>query len=135
MAGDAPTIERADDFLGKAIVHIEQKGLTNGNSAYMFSTPKNDLSIWYNQLKEAKKTTEDIIMRAGNDHSSAMQLEKSNALMKIREVVLDNSSSGTSVTLPANISWYPNQWLMLIWWSVTGSLLVVGWFIALQDYY
>jgi hypothetical protein len=74
-------------------------------------------------------------MRAGNDHSSAMQLEKSNALMKIREVVLDDSSSGTSVTLPANISWYPNQWLMLIWWSVTGILLVVGWFMALQDYY
>lgn len=137
LSGDAPTVERADKFLGQAISYIEKKSLTTGNSAYIFSTPQNDLSIWYDQLKGAKETTHDLLEKAKNDPTSVTQLERDNALMKIREVVLDNSSSGTSVTLPTNITWFPFQWGMLIWWWASILIATGGWFLVFKssDYY
>ena len=137
LAGDAPTIEKADEFLGMAVSYIEKKQLTNGNSAYIFTTPTNDLKIWYGQVRGAKDTAESIIKRATQNPASVSQLERDNALMKIREVVLDNSQSGTSVTTPASITWFPYQWVMVIWWWITILIAVAGWFLifATSDFW
>jgi len=127
LAGDAPTVERADEFLGQAVSYIKKQNLTSGNSAYIFKTPKNDVGIWYNQLKGAKETTETLLAKLAKDPTSVSQLERDNALMKIREVVLDDTQSGVSVTTPDHITWFPDQWLILIWWIVSIIFAAIGW--------
>ncbi len=133
LAGDAPSVERADEFLGKALSNIEARGLTQGNSAYFFHNPNADLSIWHSQIVGAKQTTASIIERANADPASVTQLERDNALMKIREVLLDEGDSGTKVTEPTHITVFPNQWTFLLlylvsivfgfifwaWWHIT----------------
>jgi len=100
--------------------------LTSGNSAFIFHTPRNDVGIWYEQINGAKETASRLLEKIKEDPESVSQLEKDNALMKIREVVLDLGESGTKITTPKNISWFPNQWLMLILWIVSPILLVWG---------
>jgi|GEM_PF-4101285 len=130
LAGDAPNIEKADKFLGQALAHIEKENLTSGNSAYMFKTPINDVGIWHEQIKGAKDTTEDIIKRIKENPLAVSQLERDNALMKIREVVLDGSKKGTKVTLPDAITWFPYQWGMLIWWCMSVISAIAGWLLV-----
>ncbi|NTU69860.1 hypothetical protein HGB13_03520 [bacterium] len=127
LAGDAPNIERADQFLGQALSYIEKESLTNGNSAFFFHTPTNDIGIWYEQIKGAKETTADIIKKSKDNPATVSQLERDNALMKIREVVIDNSQKGTSVTVPAHITWFPYQLAMLFWWWASVILFIMGW--------
>jgi len=126
LAGDAPTVEKADSFLGTALNAIEHRGLTSGNSAFIFHKPNADLGIWYNQIKGAKETTATVLKRASTDPGSLTQLERDNALMKIREVVLDNSSGGITVTTPPNITWYPQQWGILMGIIISAIILVIG---------
>lgn len=128
LAGDAPNVVRADEFLGQALDYIEKENLTSGNSAYIFHTPKNDVGIWYEQIKGAKETTAALLKKAKENPESVSQLEQDNALMKIREVVLDSSKSGTKVTLPDAIAWFPYQWGMLVWWWISTIINMVGWF-------
>lgn len=124
LSADAPSIKKADHFLGKSLEYLERKNLTKGNSAYLFHTPSNDVGIWYEQIKGAKETTEDILKR--DSSVIVAQLEKDNALMKVREVILDEGSSGTEVTLPAHLATFPYQWLFLLWWIVTIIVLIIG---------
>ncbi len=112
LAGDAPTIERANVFLGNALKAIEARGLTSGNSALLFHMPTQDLGIWYQQIKGAQQTTTTIIEKEKSGIPVA-QLERDNALMKIRETVLDQGES-TNVTAPENAWIYPYQWLFTI---------------------
>lgn len=103
LAASAPTVERADEFLGKAIDGIERKGWTSGNSALFFRNPDMDLAIWYSQITGAKATTSDIMGR------DATQLERDNALMKIREVLTEDGEKGTKIDCPGNLTWFPGQ--------------------------
>lgn len=125
LAGDAPNIEKADEFLGKALEYIEENELTRGNSAILFKTPDADLRIWYEQLLGAKRTTEDVLESLRKDPASIDQLTRDNALMKLREVVLDEGSDGTEVTLPANISWYPYHYAITLMWCLVIALWIV----------
>jgi len=51
LAGDAPNVQKADEFLGKALEYMERNNLTSGNSAFIFHTPSADVGIWYGQIK------------------------------------------------------------------------------------
>lgn len=113
LASDAPTVERAAGFLEQAVSYIEEKGLTEGNSSWIVKTPTNDIGIWYEQLKSAQSVLRGIIEREG-DEGSISQIERDNALMKLREVLLDVGES-TTVTLPAYISLYPYQKMVMYW--------------------
>ncbi|MBU1199185.1 MAG: hypothetical protein KKE98_00120 [Nanoarchaeota archaeon] len=131
LAGDAPNIQKADEFLKQALDYMEQKNLTSGNSAYIFPTPQSNLSIWYEQIKGTKETVSELIQKGEN----STQLEKDNALMKIREVVLDQGEKGTHVTLPPNITWYPKHWVMLFDWIVSILLICIGGYLIFREYY
>ncbi|KKU55121.1 MAG: hypothetical protein UY41_C0024G0007 [Candidatus Moranbacteria bacterium GW2011_GWE1_49_15] len=133
LAGDAPNIERADNFLDKAIRYIERENLTSGNSAIIFSKPSNDVGVWYEQIKGAKETTENLLAKEKVDPASVSQLDKDNALMKIREVLLDDSSSGTKVTAPDWISWYPHQHAIAGWWIMAGIVFCIGLYFKTND--
>lgn len=133
LAADAPSIKLADKFLGKALNYIEENNLTEGNSAFIFHTPSADVGIWYNQIRGAKETTSGIINRIQKDSTSVTQLEMDNALMKIREVVMDAGEKGISITKPTKIIYYPHQWAMLIWWILSALVLGIGILIAMSD--
>ncbi|MEK6926457.1 MAG: hypothetical protein AABW50_04230 [Nanoarchaeota archaeon] len=132
LAGDAPTVEKANEFLGKALGFLENNGLTSGNSAFFFKKPDADIGIWYNQIKGAYSTTQDILERMRNSASPVSQLEKDNALMKIREVVLDAGKNGVEVTVPAHISWFPHQLLMLFLWTLSVGFIIFGFAILIE---
>ncbi len=126
LAGDAPSVEKADMFLGRALGYIEKKNLTSGNSAFVFNTPSNDVGIWYEQIRGAKETTAKLLERKKKDPNSVSEMEASNTLMKIREVVLDASDGKTTVTLPASMDWFPYRWIMTIMWWSAALLTVAG---------
>jgi len=128
LAGDAPTVELASAYLDSAMVFIESKHLTSGNSAYMFHTPKNDLGVWYDQLKGAKEAAASMLQRKQTDPASVTQDEQNLALIKIRDVVVDQGKKGIEVTAPDHITWFPNQWLILILWIVSIIVAAIGWF-------
>lgn len=108
LAGDAPSIKKADEFLASALGYIEREKLTSGNTGVIFrGYPTNDCAVWYEQIQGAKATTDSILTKIAEDPESVTQLEKDNALMKIREVVLDQGNDGTSVTHPEWISLHP----------------------------
>lgn len=132
LSADAPSIQKADHFLGEALKYLERKKLTKGNSAFLFRTPSNDVGIWYEQIKGAKETTEDILKR--DSLVTVAQLEKDNALMKVREVILDEGSSGTEVTLPAHLTTFPYQWLFFLWWIFTVIVLIIGIIVWRREY-
>lgn len=123
LAGDAPSVQRANEFLGKALSYMESHNLTSGNSAILFPTPTSDVGIWYSQTKGAKETLDALLEREKS--GSVSQLERDNALMKIREVVLDSGKEGTEVTHPPQINWYPHQKLITIEWIIAPILLIV----------
>lgn len=134
LAGDAPSVERANEFLTNAIDGIERRGITKGNSAYIFKTPDADVGIWYSQITGAKETLTSILNRVKADSSSVTQLERDNALMKIREVLLDQSQSGTTVTLPPHIAIYPQHWTMFIFYVIFAILAIVCWIAFAAEY-
>ncbi len=66
--------------------------------------------------------------------SGASQLEKDNALMKIREVLVDIGSSGVSVTLPVHINLYPYQGLYFFWLGIAAVFFCIGGIILWINY-
>lgn len=126
LSGDAPTLEKAHGFLNQALDYIEKEDLTSGHTAFFFDKPDNDLEIWYTQIKGAAETTGTLLEKIESDPESVSQLVRDNALMKIREVVLDDASGSTTVTVPCHITWFPSQILILIWWIISGFMILVG---------
>jgi hypothetical protein len=131
LAGDAPSIERADAFLVTALNAIEARGLNSGNAALIFQMPSSDMGIWYQQIKGARLTTSTLISKKTSGQV-VTQLEQDNALMKIRETVLDQGKEGVSVTGPDNAWIYPLQWMfyMLIWVLAICAIVTVALFAA-----
>jgi hypothetical protein len=118
-AADAPSIEMASAAMDTAIAYCRRNELTHGNGAIFFKKPEHDIGYWFNQLVSADEELDQALQEGG-------ELIESNALMKLREVLLDASASGDSLTLPANISIAPNQlmWHAMFW--VSGFLCLGG---------
>jgi len=131
-AADANTIERAQSELGIVINYLENNNLTDGYTSIFYRTPDEDINYWYNNLKESNDELLYIINK-----DSTTNLEKSNQLIKLRETLLDNtSSSGDVVTCPAGFSRYPYNawyalWFNLSWIFITGGVLL---FVIDQSY-
>jgi len=130
LAAEAPSIERADEFLNNALLKIEERGLTSGHSAFAFFRPSNDVAIWYSQIQGAKQTTSTIIRRFKIDSLTVTQSEQGIALMKIREVLVDESSH---VIKPTKIVIFPYQWLFLVLYVLFFVLGGVFWIGFYQD--
>ncbi len=121
-AADANTIELATKEMEVVVNYIEAEGMTNGYTSIVYKTPDEDIGFWYNNLKSSLEELKKV-------NPGASQLEKSNLLMKLRETLLDHSSEGTKVTLPAGISKYPNNVAYAIWLWIGMVLFVFGVFL------
>ncbi len=99
-----------------AISYIEKEQMTSGYTSVLWQAPDEDVSFWYSNLKSALEELKQV-------KPEATQLEKSNVLMKLRETLLDNSSS---VTAPQGISVYPHNAIVFYWGILSIVLFGVG---------
>ncbi len=119
-AADANTIQLAKKELKAALDYMEREELTSGYTSIMYNSPSEDVGFWYTNVK----TSYEELLSLPND---VAPLERSNMLMKLRETLLDNTDSGTTVTVPKGISVFPHNTLFACWgW---GSFLLCGIFL------
>lgn len=114
MSADANSVELAEKHLTTALNYLETHQLTSGNTKIIVYTPKNDIGLWYENLKSAQKQLQEML-----EQESLTELEESNALMKLRETLLDSSGC---VTYPERISLVPN-YKFLFWCNLLIILL------------
>lgn len=115
LAADATNIEIAEKHLSKAIDYLEEKNLTNGYTKIFVYKPKNDIGIWYENLKNAHIQLQEM------KENEVTELEESNTLMKLRETILSNDGV---VTHPLGIS-VANNFTFVFWFNCTSWLLLV----------
>ena len=119
LAADANSVDIAEKHLSSALKYLEANELTEGKTHIVISSPTEDIGIWYENLKSAQKQLREL-----KETEGLTEMEESNALMKLRETLL-NSTGG--VTYPENISLYPNH-ITLFWLN---STLWLVWVLAL----
>ncbi len=126
LSADANSIEIAEKQLTKAIDYLEENNLTNGYTKIFVYYPKNDIGMWYDNLKSAQTQLRDMLVQ-----EEITELEESNMLMKLRETILDNDGF---LTTPLGISLHPNFTIMF-WLNVTLWVLwVLGGWICILAY-
>lgn len=129
MAADANSVELAEKHLTYGIEYLEENNLTKGNTKILVYKPTCDLGLWYENLKSAQSQLQEL-----NSKEELTELEESNALMKLRETLLDSEGS---VTHPDMISFYPNHvgwfWAMFLIWILWIVAFVLG--LAANDCY
>lgn len=112
MAADANSTTLAEKHLSTGIKYLEDNNLTAGNTTIIFYKPTQDIGLWYENLKSAQAQLQEL-----NNKTDLTELEESNALMKLRETLLDSEGK---VTHPEMISFYPNYigwfWAMCLIW-------------------
>ena len=117
LAADANSVTH----LTTAINYLEENGITRGNTSIIIKSPANDIGIWYENLKSAQEQMQNLSAR-----DDLTELEESNALMKLRETLLDD----TAVTHPETISFYPDHvswfWSMVLIWLLWILALIFG---------
>ena len=84
----------------------------------IYYKPTNNIGFWYENLKSAQEQLIEM-----NQREDLTELEESNALMKLRETLLDEGC----VTHPSMISFVPGH-ISWFWWMVFIWLL---WILAI----
>lgn len=122
MAADANSVELAEKHLASGIKYLEENNLTKGNTKVLVYKPTKDLGLWYENLKSAQIQLQEL-----NSQEELTELEESNALMKLRETLLNSEGS---VTHPPMISFYPSHvswfWSMFLIWLLWVAALPFG---------
>lgn len=121
LAADANSVEIAEKHLTTGIEYLEANDMTSGTTKIFVNNPKYDIGLWYENLKSAQAQLQELKTR-----DDLTDLEESNALMKLRETLLDESE----VTHPLMISFYPNHiswfWTNILIWLLWIAALVFG---------
>ena len=118
QAADASTAEIALDRLDKAIAYIESHNLTSGYTSIVYKTQDEDLGYWYDNIVTCRDNLKKCL--------KSSQLEKDNALMRMREVLTDQGEKGTILTIPDGISRAPQNKMWAILNTISGILLFIG---------
>ena len=114
-AAYAKDITAAKDSLGQAISYLESNGMTEGSTGVFIETPENDIGYWYESLKSAYKTLNEI-------SDDASLLEKSNVLMQVKESLLTPQGN---LIAPKEIALFPYNALELWSFIVSGMLALI----------
>ena len=118
QAADANTVELAYERISLALKYIETNNLTYGYTSVLWNTEDENVEYWYKNIKACQKELENC--------KNASQLEKSNVLMKVRESLTDNGESGTTLTMPCGIVYYPNNLAYGVWGCISTIIFIVG---------
>lgn len=101
QAADANSVELALERISKAIDYVEVNNLTSGYTSIIYRTEDENIEFWHKNLLTCKQELTECI--------ESSQFEKTNVLMKVRESLVDQSESGTIITVPTGLSRYPNN--------------------------
>ncbi len=120
LSADANSVVLAEKHLTSAINYLEENNLTSGQAKWFVAYPKNDIGLWYENLKTAQSQLQEMI-KDGN----YTELEQSNMLMKLRETLM-NGGESENITVPLAISLMPNGtllvWLNSVLWMFAWAL-------------
>lgn len=126
-AADANSVKLAQKELKIAVDYLTENGLTQGNTSLLFETPSNDIGFWYANLTASLDELNGLV--AKSDAQAIDGIEQTNALIKLRESLLDHGQT-ESVTHPAYICLYPNHqvwmWMMFVTGAIVISVLPLG---------
>lgn len=114
MAADANSVDLANKHLSTAIEYLEKHGLTSGNTKIFIYRPTNDIGFWYENLKSAQTQLSELSQK-----EELTELEESNALMKLRETLLDEDAVTHPDLIsfyPAHVGWFWAMWLIWLLW-------------------
>jgi hypothetical protein len=125
-AADANTIDLAIQEMKTVVVYLEANDIKTGYTSVLYTTPDEDVGYWYNNLTSALGELEKVT-------PETTQLTRSNLLLKLRETLLDHSSSGETVTLPSGVTIFPNN-VAFCWWGwISTMLLIIGLILSLMS--
>lgn len=112
-AADASTPMIARESLSRALAYMDNNGLNQGYTSLLWRSPDEDVGYWRRNISLS-------FGELGRLSPTATQLEQTNVLMRVREVLVDNSQNGVEVTEPSGISVYPNNraWALWAWISL-----------------
>lgn len=117
-AAHANTVELAAPALLAAVEYAEARGLRSGNTGIFWRTPSNDVGFWHDNLVASLEELNSI-----GENSTV--LERSNALMKLREALMADGERGQSVRAPDGIDIYPmNREVTIIFWVVAAFTFI-----------
>jgi hypothetical protein len=126
LSADANSVVLAEKHLTTAINYLEENNITSGQAKFFVAYPKNDISLWYENLKAAQSQLQEMI-----EIGEYTELEQSNMLMKLRETLLNENGS---VTVPMAVAFCPNGTLLLwinstiwIFWLVCVFFAIYKW--------
>ena len=114
-AVDVDNVETAKEELSKAIQYAEEHNLTEGVVSIFFNRSKNDIGMWYKNMKTAHEKLENL-------PEDATENEKANILMQLGETLTTNGQNGRFVTVPEGIFVYPNN-VAYFWWGLISFML------------
>jgi hypothetical protein len=114
----APEIATAE--LDIAVKYLERHAVTNGNTSIFYDAPENDVSFWYRNLVAA-------YVNLANTPEIGSNLEASNKMLKLKEVLITQVEGNARVNKPNRIAFYPHSTLAFI----TGWLCVISFGISL----
>lgn len=120
LAADANDIAIAEKHLTAGITYLENNNLTSGHTKIIVYKPKNDIGMWYENLKTAQVQLQEM------QTTEYTELEESNMLMKLRETILNNDGM---LTHPDGIS-IANNYTLLFWLNCL--LWLPCWFITIM---
>lgn len=122
-AADANTVEIAIEELDSVVSFLEENDIKNGYTSVLYQTPDEDIGFWYKNLKTSLTELKGL-------PADSSTLEKSNALMKLRETLLDSGKDSDTVTEPDGISRYPHNtaWACGNWILIPILVLFVAYF-------
>lgn len=110
LAARANSIENAEENLSKGIEYLEENNITSGATKIILYKPRNDIGIWYNNLKTAQTELQEMIAEG-----TVSNTEKSNMLMKLRETLVNESGD---LIHPTGIE-RGNYYQLTFWLNVT----------------
>jgi len=126
-AADANTVPLAISELSVALQNLHERGIRDGYTSVLYRTPDEDVGFWTANLNGSLAELRSL-------PATTSTLEKSNALIKLRETLLDHGAQGVEVTAPSGISLFPANTA----YALSGTSLFLLWcmsaIFAFKDY-
>lgn len=100
LAAGTGSVELAKAEMAKVVQYLEGHGMTTGFTSIYYEGPEDDIGFFYKNVKSLLAEIEAV-------SDGATALEKSNMLMKAKEMLTHNKDGTIAITVPEGISIFP----------------------------